>query len=201
MCEIVGDMVQGFTESRLVSEAAEPVAGWSGTTREIFPRVYSQLRELAHAKMGRERSGLTLQTTALVHEVFVRLSRSPDVTWDNPRHFFAAAAEAMRRILVERARRYAAEKHGGKRQREDLSFVDAVAGNADADALLSLNEAIEELRDFDPHLAEVVMLRYFAGLSVEEVSTMLDRSPRAIKYDWSAARAWLLRRLSDGEAT
>jgi len=176
-----------------------PPDSFTGTTRDIFPHVYTQLRDLAHHKMHREKSGLTLQTTALVHEVYLRLNSDPSVTWENPRHFFAAAAEAMRRILIERARRVAARKHGGGRERLDIAFVDAAVENADPDALLSLNEALEELRGFDPRLHETVMLRYFTGLSVEETAKMLDRSPRAVKYDWSVARAWLLRRIKGND--
>lgn len=171
----------------------------TGTTRDLFPHVYAQLRDLAHAKFARERPGLTLQTTALVHEVFLRLSSDPQVTWENPRHFFAAAAQAMRRILIERARRYASPKHGGHHPRQHPDSLDLFAQpeSPDPHALLSLSDAIDELNAFDPQLAEVVMLRYFAGLSFEEVAQTLDRSLRAVKYDWAAARAWLLRRLSD----
>lgn len=146
--------------------------------------------------MAREPSGLTLQTTALVHEVYVRLSNDPDVNWENPRQFFAVAAEAMRRILVERARRHHAIKRGGGRQRVDLEFVDAAVETADPDAMLALDDALSELRRFDARLGEVVMLRYFTGLSVEETAAALDSSTRTVKRDWSVARAWLNRRLS-----
>jgi RNA polymerase sigma factor (TIGR02999 family) len=171
-----------------------------GTTRELFPAVYKQLREIAHRKMAREPSGLTLQTTALVHEVYVRLSNDPNVSWENPRQFFAAAAEAMRRILVERARRHHARKRGGGRQRVDLDAVDVVADTADPQAMLALDDALEHLRAFDARLREVVMLRYFTGLSVEETAATLDSSPRTVKRDWAVARAWLSRRLGQSLA-
>lgn len=167
----------------------------SGTTRQLFPVVYAQLRDLAHKKMSREREGLTLQTTALVHEVYLRLNDDPSVTWENSRQFFAVAAEAMRRILVERARRYSARKHGGGRGRIDLDHVDAATASVDPDAMLALDEAMNELRRFDERLSEVVMLRYFAGLSVEEVAKALDRTSRTVLRDWAIARAWLWRKL------
>lgn len=175
---------------------SQPPASLTGTTRELFPAVYQQLRELAQSKMAREPAGLTLQTTALVHEVFLRLSQDPAVKWENPRQFFMVAAEAMRRILVERARRQAARKRGGGKQRVDLEFVDVAIESADPDAMVALDVALSRLREFDPHLAEVVMLRYFTGLSVEETAAALDSSPRTVKRDWSVARAWLARNLT-----
>ncbi|CAN5503880.1 hypothetical protein BH09PLA1_BH09PLA1_11370 [soil metagenome] len=175
---------------------AQPPPSLTGTTRELFPTVYQQLRELAQSKMAREPAGLTLQTTALVHEVYLRLSQDPAVTWENPRQFFMVAAEAMRRILVERARRQAARKRGGGKQRVDLEFVDVAIESADPDAMVALDVALSQLRKFDERLAEVVMLRYFTGLSVEETAVALDSSPRTVKRDWSVARAWLARNLT-----
>jgi RNA polymerase sigma factor (TIGR02999 family) len=168
-------------------------------TSDIFPVVYQQLRDLAHAKMNREPAGHTLQTTALVHEVYLRLKNDGEAQWENPRQFFAAAAEAMRRILVERARRQAAVKYGGKRQRMDLEDVDAAAAAEATNpaAMLTLDEAIDELKRFDERLAEVVMLRYFSGLSVEETAAALESSPRTVKRDWAVARAWLSRKLGE----
>jgi RNA polymerase sigma factor (TIGR02999 family) len=179
-----------------------PTRGARPRTTDLFPVVYQQLRDLAHAKMNREPAGHTLQTTALVHEVYLRLSKDGDVAWENPRQFFAAAAEAMRRILVERARRQAAIKYGGQKERIDLELVEEDAGAAVVDragplAMLALDEAIEELKQFDARLGEVVVLRYFAGLSVEETAAALDSSPRTVKRDWAVARAWLARRLAD----
>jgi RNA polymerase sigma factor (TIGR02999 family) len=168
-----------------------------GGTPELFSRVYGELRGLAESRMRREKPGQTLQATALVHEVYVRLMRDESATWDNPRHFFAAAAESMRRILIERARRYAATKHGGGRKRVDLDAAD-VAGADDAPlAMLALDEALTELRNTDARLADVVMLRYFAGLSVEETAAALEMSARTVKREWSVARAWLAHKLGD----
>jgi RNA polymerase sigma factor (TIGR02999 family) len=161
----------------------------------LFPAVYQQLRDLAHARMSNEPAGHTLQTTALVHEVYLRLGRDSSVQWDNPRHFFACAAEAMRRILVERARRVHALKRGGDRKRVDLENVD-LGVETDSDAMIELDAALTELTSFDPRLAEVVMLRYFSGLSVEETAAAMQTSPRTVKRDWSVARAWLSQRLS-----
>ncbi|MEL7237987.1 MAG: ECF-type sigma factor [Planctomycetota bacterium] len=189
-------------ESRPSSEATPPPAnGGGGPTPAFFERVYSDLHDLARRRMSHESANLTLQTTALVHEVYLRLMKDPDVTWENPRHFFGAAAEAMRRILIERARRYAAVKHGGGRRRIDMEPVelDGVQGHASdvegAAAMLELDEALGELKAKDHKLAEVVMLRYFAGLSVEETAAAMDRSSRSVKRDWAFARAWLADRL------
>lgn len=166
-------------------------------TDTLFPRVYDELRGLAHARMSHEPAGHSLQTTALVHEVYVRLQKDPSVQWNSPAHFFGAAAESMRRILIERARRKLAKKHGGGRARipldpdADLSADDdqAAAGMLDLDAALNALEAEDET------VAQVVKLRYFAGLSVDETAAALSRSPRSVKRDWAFARAWLSRRL------
>lgn len=169
-------------------------------TAALFDQLYAQLREIAESQMRREQPGLTLQPTALVHEAFVRLSSDPDVVWDNPRHFYAAAGQAMRRILIERARRISRLKHGGgqKRVSFDESQMPAAASGEDPEAMLALDLAMDELRTFDPVLAEVVTLRYFAGLTVEQTAEVMGRSARSVKYDWSAARAWLLHRIHGG---
>jgi RNA polymerase sigma factor (TIGR02999 family) len=173
-----------------------PSSAEGGATPALFDRLYGELRRIAESQMSRERPGLTLQPTALVHEAFMRLSADGDVRWDNPRHFYAAAGEAMRRILVERARRVSRLKHGGGRARQSMESAEpASAAPEDPRAMLDLDSALEELRGFDPVLAEVVMLRYFAGLSVERTAEVMGRSARSVKYDWSAARAWLLRRM------
>jgi len=149
--------------------------------------------------MGRERAGLTLQTTALVHEVYVRLSNDPAVIWESPRQFFAVAAESMRRILIERARRYASVKRGGGRARVDFDSIDAPVQTAAPAALLALDEAISALTHFDARLGEVVVLRYFTGLSIEETAAAMESSPRTVRRDWAVARAWLGRKLAAAE--
>lgn len=198
MCEnrgVTGPTSEDFLDDGLPATADAP-SHFKGTTRELFPNVYQQLRALAQKKLALEPRGLTLQATALVHEVFLRLSNDPAVTWENPRQFFAVAAEAMRRILVERARRYGYKKRGGGKQRVDLEFVDSFVEPADPTALLALDEALNELRSFDPRLCETVMLRYFAGLSIDETAAAMETSPRTVKRDWQFARAWLARKLN-----
>jgi RNA polymerase sigma factor (TIGR02999 family) len=162
----------------------------------LFDRVYAELHTLAEHLFRSERPGLTLQPTALVNEAYLRLLADKQ-EWQNPRHFFGAAAEAMRRILVERARRHSRLRHGGGRRRESLEELDAAQNAGDPDALLALHDALSALHVEDAELAEVVMLRYFAGLTVERTAEVLGRSERAVKYDWAAARAWLIRRMED----
>lgn len=160
----------------------------------LFHRLYDELRGLADERLRQERPGLTLQPTALVHEAYLRLT-SGDQVWPSEAYFYAAAAEAMRRILVERARRASRHKHGGGRQREALDDEEAAPPPADPDALLALHEALDALRAQDAALYDVVMLRYFAGLTAERAGAVLGRSERSVKYDWAAARAWLIRRM------
>lgn len=167
-----------------------------GSTPAYFNQVYRELRALADRQLRNERPGMTLQPTALVHEVFLRMSRGGTAVWDNPKLFFAAAAESMRRILIERARRYSRIRHGGGRLRIALDEAQLAGEVLDCDALLTLEQALSELQALDPPLAEVVMLRYFAGLSVQQTAEVLGRSERSVKYDWAAARAWLLRRMN-----
>lgn len=196
MCDNCGKMRQESSDSEgaKAEEGAAPPPHYSGTTQELFPVVYRELRGMAQQRMWHERAG-TLQTTALVHEVYLRLSHDPAARWANPRHFFAAAAEAMRRILVDRARRRRRQKRGGGARRIDLETLEPATEDADPDALLSLSDALDELRSFDPDLHEVVMLRFFAGMTVEQVAGAIARSARSVKNDWSVARAWLLRRM------
>jgi len=165
-------------------------------SEELLPLVYDHLRELARKKLNRERPGQTLQPTALVHEAYLRLV-GDGVSWDNRRHFFAAAANAMRRILVERARRRNAKKHGGGRHAIPLDAVMEAIGTAAPDEpdWEQLDAAIKEFEQEDPKLAEVVNLRYFAGLTVDETAQALGQSSRGVDRDWKIARAWLLQRL------
>lgn len=166
--------------------------------RDLFERLYAELRSLADRQMRQERPGLTLQPTALVHEAFLRIM-STGQNWPDERYLYAAAAEAMRRILTERARRVSRIKHGGGRRPGALDDDPVVEPPPDPDALLSLHHALDDLRAHDPRLADVVMLRYFAGLTVERIAQILGRSERSVKYDWAAARAWLIRRMASGE--
>jgi RNA polymerase sigma factor (TIGR02999 family) len=149
------------------------------------------LRKLAAAKMTNESAGHTLQPTALVHEAWLRLAgNDSDVQFANRAHFFAAAAEAMRRILIERARRKGAGKRGGDWQRIDLNKVE-IAAEADDDTLLLVNEALEKLAQEDPRAAEIAKLRFFGGLTLEEAGQVLGVTDRTAKRYWAYARAWL----------
>ena len=156
----------------------------------LFPVVYAELRAAARAHLRHERSDHTLQATALVHEAYMRLLGGAYPVWNDRQHFFRAAAEAMRRILVEHARRRARVKRGGNPVRVSLGDVDS-ATQYDPEEILALDDAIRRLEDQDPTLADVVRLRFFAGLSVEETARMLDVSERTVKREWAFARAWL----------
>lgn len=162
---------------------------------ELLPLIYDELRKLAAAKLSQEPSGQTLQATALVHEAYVRLvGNANPVTWNSRGHFFGAAAEAMRRILIENARRKGRFRHGGDVNRVELSPDDV--GEADkSQELLDLNDALDRLMLEDPKSAELVKLRYFAGLTIPQAAEILGVSPRKADFLWSFARAWLQREM------
>lgn len=161
---------------------------------ELLPQVYEKLRGLAHALMQQFQPGRTLQPTALVHEAYLRMVGDQDPGWDSRRHFFGAAANAMRNILVEQSRKKATAKHGGKLERIELH--DGLALELPpAEHLLALNESLHRLQKIEPRLAEVVMLRYFAGLTMLEIADALGESERTIYRDWRRSRAWLGRDL------
>ena len=161
---------------------------------ELLPEVYAELRRLAAALTAKLQPGQTLQPTALVHEAYLRLVRNRDPGWEGRRHFFGAAAQAMRDILVEQARRKDSLKHGGKARRVELAEGLALI-QPPADDLLALEEAIQQLQAEKPHLTEVVMLRYFTGLSVRETAEVVGRSVSTVVREWRFARAWLVGRL------
>ncbi len=166
-------------------------------TEDLLPMVYDELRRLAAGHMQHERPGQTLQATALVHEAFLRLVGNEDATWENRRHFFGAAALAMQRILVEQARRKQRRKHGGGVQQVPLSDVDIVAKNLPAaDELLAIDEALQEFTDQDPDKAELVRLRYFAGLTEPEAAAALNISRATASRWWTYAKAWLFARVN-----
>lgn len=181
--------MQGMADvTQLLAAAA---AGDPRAAADLLPLVYDELRSLAAARMAAERPGQTLQATALVHEAYLRLvGPDPDRPWDGRGHFFAAAAEAMRRILVEAARRKGRIRHGGGLRRVDLADAAATAAVAPED-LLAVDEALDRLADDDPIAARLVRLRFYAGLSVEEAAGALGIS-RSTAYDhWAFGRAWL----------
>ena len=162
---------------------------------DLLPVVYEELRRLAQARMARE-SPQTLQPTALVHEAFLRLVGETDTPqWNGRGHFFGAAAQAMRRIMVERARHQGRLKHGGDRQRVPLDDGAAVADTSGHD-MEALSAALDRLTARDPRKGQIVLLRYFAGLTIEETAAALDLSPAMIKKEWTIARAWLFRDLA-----
>jgi len=161
---------------------------------ELLPLVYDELRKLAAHKMARELPGQTLQPTALVHEAWLRLVDGGDARWDGRAHFFAAAAEAMRRILIENARRKRAQRHGGGLARLDIDQVD-VAAPAKDEELLAVSEALEKLAACSEQKAELVKLRYFVGLTIEEAAEILEISTVTADRWWSYSRAWLYKEI------
>jgi RNA polymerase sigma-70 factor (ECF subfamily) len=166
----------------------------------LLPLVYDELRRLAGSYLRRERAGHTLQATALVHEAYERLADQARVDWHGRTHFFAVAATAMRRVLIDHARNRGRFKRGGSDQRVTLEGLEeALAGSGlDLDELVSLDRALTKLGELDPREAQVVELRYFAGMSAEEVAGALDISERTVRSDFSHARAWLKNELTHG---
>jgi len=162
---------------------------------ELLPLVYEELRKLAASKMANEAAGNTLQPTALVHEAWLRLVGKENPKFSGRGHFFAAAAEAMRRILIDRARHKSAQRHGGGQLRVDIQNIDLASPAAD-DQLLAVNDALNKLAAQDPIEAELVKMRYFVGLTVEEAAELLDISPRTARNYWAHARTWLYQEIT-----
>ena len=159
---------------------------------ELLPLVYDELRKLAAQKLAQEKSGQTLQATAMVHEAYLRLVGGEQTQdWDGRGHFFAAAAEAMRRILIDRARHKQTRKAGGGRRRLDLDDIEPALGEENGDRLLALDEALRQLEAEDPRKAELVKLRFFAGLTAEQAAATLGVSLSTAEKDWAYARSWL----------
>ena len=167
---------------------------------QLLPLVYEELRKLAAQRLAQEKPGQTLQATALVHEAYVRLvGRYSDQSWDDRRHFFGAAAEAMRRILIENARRKQSIKHGAGLQRHELDAVALIAPQADMD-LVALDGALQRLKEQDPVKTKLVELRFFAGLTGDQAAAVLGISSSSADRQWTYTRAWLRRELGLGEA-
>ncbi len=168
---------------------------------QLLPLVYEELRKLAAQKLAQEKPGQTLQATALVHEAYLRLvDTDREQQWNSRGHFFAAAAESMRRILVERVRRKGRMRHGGGLRRVDLLDAE-VACPADDEQILLLDEALNRLAAARPQAAEVVKLRFFTGLTLDEIALLLTLSPRTARRLWTFARAWLRRDMERGDRT
>jgi len=193
MCS--GASGEGETSTAQVTQVLQDVAaGRAGAAEALMPLVYEHLRAIARKRMTQERPGHTLQSTALVHEAYLRVVGDAGRDWNGRSHFFHAAAEAMRRILIEHARANGRIKRGGDRQRVALSYLD-LAAEQDEGQVLALDGAIGELERADAEAAEVVRLRFFAGLSVAQTAETMGLSERTVKRDWAFARAWLHRRL------
>jgi RNA polymerase sigma factor (TIGR02999 family) len=181
------------------TQILERVGQGDGTAaEELLPLVYNELRRLAAARMAQEQSGQTLQPTALVHEAWLRLVRTPEQSWQNRAHFFRTAAECMRRILIDNARRKQQIRHGGGQQRIPLEGLE-IADDSDPQRLLDINEALDRLAAKDCTKAEVVKLRFFGGLENREIAEVLGVSERTVERAWRFAKAWLLAELqADG---
>ena len=196
----------GDDPKTLVTEIVCNLSGGGGvdpaTAEELFPHVYDELRRLARGYMSRETPGHTLQPTALVHEAYLKLVDQTRVDWRGKTHFFAVGARIMRRLLVDHARERGAQKRGGGWRPVTLSDVLGPVGAdaLDPEQLLDLDSALERLAEIDEREAKVVTLRFFGGLTVEQVADVLGVSKRTVENDWRHAQAWLRRRLSDGGA-
>ena len=175
-------------------------AGDRQAAEQLMPLVYDELRQLASARLAHEQRGQSLQATALVHEAYLRLvDDSQARQWDSRGHFFKAAAEAMRRILIDRARKRKRDKHGGDRQRIEFEETIAVAADQRAEELLAVDVALEKLAAIDQRKAELVKLRFYAGLTIPEAAAALEISHATAERDWSFARAWLYDALTHRE--
>ncbi|MCA9030289.1 MAG: sigma-70 family RNA polymerase sigma factor [Planctomycetaceae bacterium] len=186
--------MQDVTQILKKIEAGDPTAA-----EQLLPLVYEELRKLAGARMSQENPGQTLQATALVHEAYLRLVKVDDgQKFDSRGHFFSAAAEAMRRILVENARRRKRLKRGGEHQRVELDDIPIAAAEIHED-LIALDEALSRLSEADPQGAQLVQLRYFAGLTIPDAAELMNISPRTADRIWAFARAWLHREIRGGD--
>jgi RNA polymerase sigma factor (TIGR02999 family) len=183
--------------TRLLEAAAQ---GEAASANRLWSAVYQELHRLAGAELAREGPGCSLQATSLVNEAYLRLIGDGQVEWDNRRHFFAAAAKAMRRILVDDACRRGRLKRGGG-QTPDSLLEEPAAPQEDPAKVLAIDEALQKLEQVDPPRAEIVMLRYFAGLGIDETAAALGVSPRTVDTGWRFAKAWLHRELSKGDST
>jgi RNA polymerase sigma factor (TIGR02999 family) len=184
-----------------VSETTQLLRAWAAGDRDaleqLTPRVYDELRRIAGHFMRGQRPGRTIQTTALVHEAYIKLIDVNNVDWQHRAHFFAVSAQIMRRILLDRARRSTAAKRGGPKLRLNLDELPDV-GSGPARELVALDDALNTLAEIDPRKARVVELRFFGGLSVPETAAVLKVSPETVLRDWKLARSWLLAELGSG---
>jgi RNA polymerase sigma factor (TIGR02999 family) len=187
---------QGDPRADLTGLLRGVAGGEPGAADRFLPLIYDQLKAIARQRMGAERPGHTLQATALVHEAYLRVIGDQPIAWNGRAHFFHVAAEAMRRLLIEHARARGRVKRGGERTRVPLSVVD-LAEEQDEAQIMALDDALRRLEGVDAQAAEVVRLRFYAGLGVEETAAALGCSARTVKRDWAFARAWLHRALGE----
>lgn len=180
------------------------LVSWSNGDRvaldALTPVVYDELRKLAHRYLMRERSDHTLQSTALVHEAYMRLIDQKNVQWQNRAHFFGVAAQMIRRILCDHARAHQTAKRGGGAVKLALDEALAVPGGRDLN-IVALDEALRQLEEMDPRQSRIIELRFFTGLSIEETAEVMGVSPATVKREWTTARAWLFRELQRGGVT
>ncbi|HET9219491.1 MAG TPA: sigma-70 family RNA polymerase sigma factor [Terriglobia bacterium] len=181
-------------------EVSRLLAAWGdgdeAARQQLMPLVYDELRRLAHRYMNRERPGHTLQTSALVHEAFLKLVDQKDTRWQNRSHFFAIAAQMMRRILVDYARSRRYKKRGGDAPRVELEEAMIVSQQRAAE-VIALDDALKGLAQFDERKSQIVELRFFAGLSIDETAVVLNVSPATVMRDWTLAKAWLKKEMTD----
>jgi RNA polymerase sigma factor (TIGR02999 family) len=186
-----------MTEAAEITQVLQAIGrNEGGAAEKLLPLVYAELRRLAAARMAHEMAGQTLQPTALVHEAWLRLVGDGDKTWQNRAHFFGAAAEAMRRILIEKARHKSRLKHGGGQARLNIEDLELAQTTPD-DKILMIDEALARLKQEDPELERIVVLKFFGGLSNEEIAETLGLANRTLDRQWAYARAWLFRYISE----
>lgn len=185
-----------MNKSRITGLIDAVASGEQGASEQLLPLVYNELRKLAASRMRRERPGQTMQPTDLVHEAYLRLV-GDDVRWENRRHFFAAASEAMRRIMIDRARQYATVKHGGDLRRTSFDEI-GISSSLDMDRLVEWDELLDQLASKDTLMADVIKLRFFGGFDVAGTADALGISPRTVNRHQTAAQAWLKAELQRG---
>ena len=197
-------MVLGEKMESSPGEVTRQLSYWSVGDRDaldkLLPLVYNELRRLAHSYLTKERSDHTLQTTALVHEAYLKLTEQRTVNWENRAQFFAISAQAMRRILLDNARRHTAAKRGSGGQRIPITDVENLSVDAANESLIALDLALQKFETIDPDQSKIVELRYFGGLTIEETAEVLQVSPSTIQREWTLARAWLYKAVAGSSA-
>jgi len=184
-------MAEQLIDGRIIEACQQ---GDRSALAKLTPLIYDELRRIAHRYVQRERNGHTLQTTALVHEAYLRLAGNEEAAWQNRAHFFAVSAQVMRHILIDHARRRRYLKHGGEFKQVPMEEASLMSAERAAE-LVALDEALDELKQLDARKSSVVELRYFGGLSLEDTADVLEISTMTVRRDWQAAKAWLFRRL------